>query len=229
MNFRDEDELVDVAGQYVLGVLPKNEMDEIEREMSRNHNLASAVGFWSDKLLDIAPPPPAVAPAADTWRRIEQEIRVASRGHGSSNWWNSLHFWRFAGMAGFLATLLLSIYLTFALPDRAEPTYVAVLQSPAPGTSWLVEVNTEVVRLRPLAPVALPAGKSVQFWTKPEGASAPTSLGLVATDRPTVVTTEKLPGMGVNQLFEVTLEPEQGSPTGRPTGPILAVGKAIRL
>jgi len=229
MNFRDEDELVDVAGQYVLGVLPTNEMDEIEREISRNHNLASAVGFWRDKLLDIAPPSPSVAPAADTWRRIEREIRRAPHGRGASNWWNSLHFWRFTGMAGFLATLLLSIYLTFTVQGRVEPTYVAVLQSPKPGTSWLVEVTAQVVRLRPLGPVALPAGKTVQFWTKPEGAAAPTSLGLVATDRPTVVTTEKLPGMEVNQLFEVTLEPEYGSPTGRPTGPILAVGKAIRL
>ena len=31
------------------------------------------------------------------------------------------------------------------------------------------------------------------------------------------------------QLFEITLEPENGSPTGRPTGPILYVGRTVAL
>jgi anti-sigma-K factor RskA len=31
-----------------------------------------------------------------------------------------------------------------------------------------------------------------------------------------------------NQLFEITLEPEGGSPNGRPTGPILFKGNAAR-
>ncbi len=33
-----------------------------------------------------------------------------------------------------------------------------------------------------------------------------------------------LPSTGPNQLFEITLEPKTGSPTGRPTGPILMKG-----
>jgi anti-sigma-K factor RskA len=33
-----------------------------------------------------------------------------------------------------------------------------------------------------------------------------------------------LPGPGPDQLFEITLEPRTGSPTGRPTGPILYKG-----
>jgi hypothetical protein len=35
---------------------------------------------------------------------------------------------------------------------------------------------------------------------------------------------EGLPAPGPNQLFEITLEPATGSPTGRPTGPILMKG-----
>lgn len=31
------------------------------------------------------------------------------------------------------------------------------------------------------------------------------------------------------RIFEVTLEPEHGSPTGKPTGPILAVGRMVAL
>ena len=70
---------------------------------------------------------------------------------------------------------------------------------------------------------------ALQFWTKPGGASGPTSLGLVPGDRATVTPGSRLPGLGSNQLFEITLEPEAGSPIGRPTGPILAVGRAVRI
>jgi len=57
----------------------------------------------------------------------------------------------------------------------------------------------------------------------------PVELGLVPPDRPTEILLSSLPGIGPNQLFEVTLEPQTGFPLNRPTGPILAVGKAVRL
>ncbi|HEY8607917.1 MAG TPA: anti-sigma factor [Noviherbaspirillum sp.] len=229
MNFRNADEIVEVAGEYVLGVLPQAEMDAVEREMLRNRELAAAVGFWRDKLLEIAPPPPAVTPPAQLWQGIHRQLRGTSHPTAVSRWWNSLHFWRFGGIAGLLATVLLSVYLVFTMQEQEHAAYLAVLQPPVSGTPWLVEIDGQAVRLRPLAPVELPPGRSVQFWTKPEGADAPTSLGLVAPDKPSVVATDRLPGLGPNQLFEVTLEPQYGSPTGRPTGQILAVGKAVRL
>jgi anti-sigma-K factor RskA len=40
---------------------------------------------------------------------------------------------------------------------------------------------------------------------------------------------DQLPPLVPNQLFEITLEPYNGSPTGRPTGPILYIGRAVKL
>ncbi len=114
-------------------------------------------------------------------------------------------------------------------PTIAEPQYLALLQAPNNGSPWLVVVDAKAVHLRPLKPIEATAGKSLQFWTKPEGASGPTSLGLVAAGRPTTIPLNRLPGVGQNQLFEVTLEPEAGSPLNRPTGPVLAVGKITRI
>lgn len=37
---------------------------------------------------------------------------------------------------------------------------------------------------------------------------------------------ERLEAIGDGQLFEITLEPEAGSPSGRPTGRILFIGRA---
>jgi anti-sigma-K factor RskA len=39
----------------------------------------------------------------------------------------------------------------------------------------------------------------------------------------------KLVPLQANQLFEITLEPKNGSPIGRPTGPILYIGRAVRM
>jgi anti-sigma-K factor RskA len=39
---------------------------------------------------------------------------------------------------------------------------------------------------------------------------------------------ENAPPPGPDQLFEITLEPAGGSPTGRPTGPILFKGNTTQ-
>jgi anti-sigma-K factor RskA len=53
------------------------------------------------------------------------------------------------------------------------------------------------------------------------------SLGLVKPGETVEVKLDKLPKIVPNQLFEITLEPEAGSPIGKPTGPILFIGRAV--
>jgi len=172
--------------------------------------------------------------------RIEQslgaansKVRSTNARHAKQNQgltlWNNLFFWRISGFASLAATVLLAVRLLTMSPTSTEPQYLAVRQAPNNDSPWLVEVDAKAVHLRPLKPIAATAEKSLQFWTKPEGASGPTSLGLVAADRPTTIPLNQLPGLGQNQLFEVTLEPEAGSPLNRPTGPVLAVGKIVRI
>ncbi|GAA4022098.1 anti-sigma factor [Actimicrobium antarcticum] len=226
MNFQDPDELNVLAGEYVLGVMSAADRAAVEQELTRNRALTVAVGAWRDRLLEMAPAPAPIDPAASLWARIERSLPGRASTGGI---WNSLAFWRFSGAAGLAASALLALRLVTAVPDTIGPQFLAVLQAPADGVNWLVEVDDRRVRLRPLSPTTVAAGKSVQFWTKPVGAAGPTSLGLVRTDQPTEIALSQLPGMSPNQLFEVTLEPQAGSPIGRPTGPILAVGRAVRL
>ena len=229
MNFLDRDEMVALAGEYALGVLPPEDNAAFERELAHNRELGSARASWHDRLLAVAPTPNAVEPAVDLWQRIERCLPRKRAVRTRRVLWDNLWFWRAGGIAGLALSLMLALRLLTALPDTAPPQYVAVLQAADSGISWLVEINTKAVHLRPLGRPAIAPGRAIQFWTKPEGAAAPTSLGLVQADRPTTVALDKLPGISPNQLFEVTLEASTGSPTGRPTGPILAVGKAVRL
>jgi anti-sigma-K factor RskA len=127
--------------------------------------------------------------------------------------------------AVFLALLVL---LRPAEPPAA--TYVAVLQGADRQAAWMVTVGaTGPVRLVPLTERGpIPQGKSWELWTKGVDATAPTSLGLLRAG-PMEIPREALPYLGNDQLFEVTLEPEGGSPTGRPTGTVLSIGTAQRI
>ncbi len=40
---------------------------------------------------------------------------------------------------------------------------------------------------------------------------------------------DRLPPLESNQLFELTLEPPNGSPLDRPTGPIQFIGRAVKV
>lgn len=232
MNFSDRDEMHLLAGEYALGLLTPEEVSVFEREMHRNPALAAAVGEWNDRLLTLSPPRSEIAPSDSLWQRIESDLPRKTperRPRPTFSLWNSLPFWRASGFAGALASALLAFGLFINLPESRPPDYVAVLQSENTGASWVVEIDKEAVRLRPLTTVSVPPGKALQFWTKPEGAAGPTSLGLLGHDQHVVVPLSKLPGISTNQLFEVTLEPESGSPIDRPTGAILALGKAVPL
>ncbi|WP_204309402.1 anti-sigma factor domain-containing protein, partial [Enterobacter cloacae] len=69
-------------------------------------------------------------------------------------------------------------------------------------------------------------GRALQLWTLWDQARGPVSLGVLPPGGSVRLPPERLGTIGSGQLFEITLEPEAGSPTGRPTGRILFIGRA---
>lgn len=147
--------------------------------------------------------------------------------------WRRLRLWQGIGGLAVAASLVLTTLLVTRTPTPAptEPRYLAVLQAPDQSVGWVVEARADgAVRLVPVgAAAAVPPGKVLQFWTKALGARGPTSLGLVANGRVTERPAARLPTLQAQQLFELTLEPEGGSPLDRPTGPVLFLGRTVRL
>lgn len=163
--------------------------------------------------------------------------------------WSGVRFWQLvSGLSMAAAVVMASVLVSQRLTghDRSQqvaqaqaPRYLAVLQSPdKPGAGWVVETvasadtqpGEAAIRLVPLgANDNIPEGKTLQFWTKPEGAKGPTSLGLVKPGQVVVVPMRQLPGLAERTLFELTLEPAGGSPYPKPSGPILYVGRAVKV
>lgn len=224
------------AGEYVLGTLDAEERSAFEVALGRDAALRGLVGAWQDRLLPLTQRTLPAQPSPSLWRRIESSLGLAEAPRPrplAPPWWARVRLWQGLSAAGLAASLLMgALLLRQTGPEPAGARYLAVLQSPdLHATGWVVEVQAGgTLRLVPVGEVGrVPAGRAWQFWTKPEGAAGPTSLGLVPAGQTLVLPAARLPAVGSRQLFEITLEPEAGSPVGRPTGPILFVGRTVPL
>ncbi|PRA32970.1 anti-sigma factor [Pseudomonas poae] len=219
------DPLDELASEYVLGTLPAEQRAEVEQRLKHDSALRDAVDAWEQRLLPLTALAEPVHPSAHLWRRIERHIATAR-----THWWDLLAVWRGLAGAGLLATLVLGTLLVMRSPTT-DPTFVVVLvapQSQAPG--WVIQAsNNQKIQLIPLGAMEVPADKALQFWTKGDGWQGPVSLGLVKPGQSLSVPLDKLPPLAPNQLFELTLEDPSGSPTGNPTGPIQAIGRAVKV
>ena len=75
-----------------------------------------------------------------------------------------------------------------------------------------------------------PQGRAQELWLIADADSAPISLGLLGGEQQIVVpVAESLRGALEGATLAVSDEPEGGSPTGAPTGPVLAAGQITAL
>ena len=256
LNLDDPDDRLVVSGEFVLGTLSPAEAEVIVARMSADPALAAMVGYWQDRLLPlagrVAPFEPSasvwpaidsvIAPAsreaavrsgADTVRTTPGAVRTTPRASPRPSWWQQLGWWRALSGFAIAASLLLGVLLVRQAgpPDAASPRYLATLQTSDGQAGWIVQAAADgPLHLVPLAPPGEPPeGRVWQLWTKPQGASGPTSLGLVAADGTLLVPRRLLPALENEQLFEISLEPQGGSPSAGPTGPVLVIGKGRRI
>lgn len=243
MNLTDPQDREAAAGEYVLGTLDDGDRQAFAQALESDPDLLAMVYRWQDRLLPLAERVPAVEAPATLWARIRDAAfpaaaitpvrAVPATVAANDDLWRSLRRWQFSAMAASMATVVLAGALWWPREAPAPVVrYVVVLQAPdTQKAGWVVEAQPgQGVRLVPVADSgAVPEGKALQFWTKPVGAKGPTSLGLVQAGQRVNVPMDQLPGLSDQQLFELTLEPATGSPIDRPTGPILYVGRAIRL
>jgi anti-sigma-K factor RskA len=237
MSTQDEEQRQTLAGEYVLGTLSGTERAAVAAQLATDPALRAAVDAWEERLLPLTALAPPVEPSAGLRERILHSISRDHRTRATPaprarqrSWWNHLPLWRGLTGAGFACAAVLASVLLLRELGPPQTQYLVVLvapQSQAPG--WVVQVDgRERLSLVPLGTVTVPADKALQFWTKADRWTAPVSLGLVEPGKPIQIPVGQLPPLETNQLFELTLEPATGSPTGRPTGPIQFIGRAVK-
>ena len=227
-----------LAAEHVMGLLEGDERARAEGLIGADASFAALVDTWQDRFQELDDATPEVPAGETLWARIEGSLPsaapfrarapAAARPSVLASLWRSLPFWRGAGLAGALASLLLLIGVgVFAERAARQPVLIAVLLNDANRPSAVVNAFANgSAELIPLDGIPIPPDRSLEIWTLWDQARGPVSIGVIDAARTVRLKLENLPRTAPNQLFEVSLEPSGGSPTGRPTGPVLMKGTA---
>lgn len=216
------------AGEYVLGLLEGPERAAFEAAMAVDGGLASRVRAFASRMRDLDDTAQGGAILPGLWSRIEAKIPPRQTTAQASSV-RSAGIPRWAAMA---ASVVVAAGLGFAAgqsvrgPEPA-PVVVAVLISDTNVAGAIVEAfANNSIHIIPLEGIEVPEGKILEVWTKPNEEIGPVSLGRFLRPMEIVFPANSLPVPAGGQLYEITLENAPGSPTGKPTGPILFKGLA---
>lgn len=229
-HMRDDDGSL-LAAEYVLGVLDRDARRDFEARLAREPDLAAHVAFWEARLGGLADGVAPATPPARAWDAIAAAVSVRPR-RAAGGLWESLGFWRWLAVgtsALAVASLAALVYVTVLPAPRAPLLAKLDASGGAAGFVAAVTAGGESVLVVPAAFVA-PDQRALELWIIPPG-GRPHSLGLIERGAPVRITVPKelIAHMGADAVLAVSLEPPGGSPTGLPTGPVVANGKLARL
>jgi anti-sigma-K factor RskA len=247
------DDLHALAAEYALGTLDGRERRRAEALLQRDAEFAAAVRDWERRLGGLSE---AIAPV-DPPARLLGDIKRQLAGQSAAPvipldaMRTRLNRWRGFGtaMAALAAVLVTSLIRPDVLPATLRPKprvveitriiekpadnpsqLVAVLQKDAASPAFIlsVDVANRTMTVRRVAAEEQP-GKSYELWLVSKQFAQPRSLGLVGAREFTTGTAlaAYAPDTISDATFAISLEPEGGSPTGEPTGPVLWGGKLI--
>jgi anti-sigma-K factor RskA len=244
------------AWEFRLGVLNQM-VGSVEPRPLVWDNIRRAIGHGGEQaplVLPDAPPPvtPALPEANDNQAAAAPPPLAA--GANVIQLTSRIRRWRnVAGVASAIAAALLvmvglQVYQPDALPDSIRPKprtqivevktppppaaaqYVALLQSGAGAPAFILTVDAATRNFTVRKVGAQPeAGKSYELWIVSDKLQRPRSLGVIGnndfTARPILAAYDS---DVVNEAtFAVSVEPQGGSTTGLPTGPVVFQGKLI--
>ncbi|MBL8908023.1 MAG: anti-sigma factor [Rhizobiales bacterium] len=216
-----------LAAEYVLGVLAPDERQDVVERIARDRGFARLVDDWEARLGGLseeyaeATPPAHIKTAVD--RRLFEDAAQPPSGL-----WESLAAWR--TIAGVLAALLVLLVVVPVLRPTfvpEAPRLVALLDSENSAVSYLAiyEPQTGSVALSRVG-AGEQANRDFELWVINKD-EAPVSIGVIPPGEAVrVALGDALRGhvrAGAN--LAISLEPKGGSPTGRPTGPVVAMGE----
>jgi anti-sigma-K factor RskA len=222
-----------LAAQYALGTLSPRARHRLARIGQRDATVAAALQGWEWRLAAFADAMPGVMPPPRVWAAIRARLGQADAAAARESaarpgpWWASLALWRGLAFAGFALAFALGVTMLAPRTDRPGETIVVVLagQDAKPALLASAERSGRFLTVKAVVPIAVEPGRTLELWTLPEG-RAPQSLGLIPASGVARIALAVPADLAFGQIpaLAVSLEPAGGSPTGKPTGPVLYSG-----
>lgn len=223
-----------LAAEYVLGSLKGRARLRFEGWMMESGRVRQEVWFWEQQLGALSTAAPAQAPPPRVWsdiqRRLWPEQAMAIAPASSKAGW----FWPgWSLMATAAAFLFAVLLLQQPSPGVERPVLAgAIVKADTDDPLWLLSETGRgnLLKLRSVAAGSAESGKDYELWVVPEDGE-PLSLGVLPAGETheVALSDEAQSSLTRSRTLAISLEPEGGSPTGAPTGPILHVSKLYEL
>ena len=231
-----------LAGEYALGTLRGAARRRFERLARADAAVRAELRFWETRLAALARGIAPVQVPPTVWISLKQRLEAGNTvplRRATAEQPKPVPMWRiWAGMAAaaaVVAVVMLS-QQRFSAPGTpattaqtpAAPVYVAQLRVPDSTMQWTMSLSPAHGQMTVVAGGNYPqiGQHSMElWWISPQG---PVAIGLLPTQgQASLPLPKELAGQGGITLA-VSLEPQGGSPTGKPTGPVLTSGPAVQ-
>ncbi|PRW99952.1 anti-sigma factor [Pseudomonas fragi] len=224
MNYQTPERRRALAADYAIGLMPPTARKRFEHLLQDDAPLRAELARWNTHLSQLTeslleqPVPDHVWQAIVA--RIEpQTLHVPARRP----------FWSWVRLSALACSLLIALTVGL-LYNRDSVQYKATLLSGTAQPGLSIEAHSDYLAVRPLELAAVDGGRSLELWAIPvEG--KPVSLGLIPRDGDgrIVLSQSQQQLIRIPVVLAVSLEPQGGSPTGQPTGPVLYQGPLASL
>lgn len=227
------------AAELALGLLNGADRATALRRVLAEPAFAAEVDKWRAHFGVLFDSVPDVAPPANGFARIERALFPAANdslrdaGRPPST---ATGMWRNLAIGSSIAAALL-LTVVIVRPDSVAPVtpppqlaqngvvLVAQIAPVAQGAAVSAVYNPATGSLRVAAAALVDGSHSPELWVI-NGKEAPYSLGILDANRPTAVaiSTADRARFSAGATLAVTIEPIGGSPSGKPTGAVVAQG-----
>lgn len=204
-----------LAAEFVLRLMSDEDRRSFAARVASEPALAALVRAWEADLSELAEEVAEVAPPARLKRAITVRLFPQARARGGA-------FWRRV-WAGVAVAALVGALVLVQVQQPAEPLFVAEVTAEDRGLVLRAAYTRDGLVVDRLTG-EVQAGRTQELWVIAEGA-APVSLGLLESgSRSRIAVPADLELVLSGATLAVSDEPPGGSPTGQPTGAVLAAG-----
>lgn len=224
-----------LAAELALGLLEGEDRALALRRQLAEPDFAREVEHWRAHFAALFADTPSRTVGDHLYERVETRLdRPASEVAPMTR--TTPGFWRPLAMASSLAAASLAgVLLLGSRPQRAPtPVIVAAAPASAPmmiaalahdgGSPFAAVYDPAAKMVKMPGKMPIPAGRSAQLWAIAPG-QPPQPLGLFHVVGNSVVAEAKTSvAIPAGTTLAISFEPLGGSPTGLPTGPVVASG-----
>ncbi|WP_424983347.1 anti-sigma factor [Maritalea sp. S77] len=225
-----------LAAEFAMGVLEKDEHDQAAILYDQSISFQHEVDGWTSRLTPMLDDVEPQMPSPAVWSQIENRLGLvdtpSTAPKGLAAWWQSVNLWRglsvgtSAVAAIALAMLIYGGPLAPTQPSLTTQELVATLTSEGTSPAMVARLDRAKRQMTIVTAMQSSAEHDHELWLVPAEGN-PISIALVAAEGTATLDLDDalLAQLDEGATFAISVEPLGGSPTGLPTGPVIASGQ----